>query len=102
MSKDYGIIPSCEHHNCVLDLLSRTGKLDKAVEMIQEIPVTCDLVVWHTLLSACQYLGNIEVGKQVFDKAIGLVEHDTPRTLFQMGQFQEFLSIELGTRNRYI
>jgi pentatricopeptide repeat protein len=73
MSKDYGIIPMCEHHNCVLDLLSRTGQLSKAVTMIQEIPFSCDLVVWHTLLGACRKLGNIDVGQQVFEKALGFV-----------------------------
>ncbi|KAF5205661.1 hypothetical protein FRX31_004751 [Thalictrum thalictroides] len=40
--KDYGLNPTPEHFGCIVDLLSRTGQLDKAWHLLQEIqhPIT--------------------------------------------------------------
>ena len=67
MSKDYCIAPTIEHHSCMIDLAGRIGQLDKATTMIEEMPFRPNLVVWHSLLGACQKSGNLSTGKWAFE-----------------------------------
>jgi pentatricopeptide repeat protein len=54
MKKLFGIQPEREHHNCMVDLLGRAGKLDEAVELIRDMSLEPDSVIWRTLLGACR------------------------------------------------
>ena len=76
MCRDYGIIPTIEHYNCMVDLLGRAGQLEEAVEMIEKMPLNPDLRLWHTLLGACRMLGNVEISEQAFQHAVKLDETD--------------------------
>lgn len=76
MSKDYGIAPTSEHHNCMVNVLSHAGHLDKAVSVIKKLPACPNLEVWHTFLSACRDWGSVEFGKQAFEDAVRLDEKD--------------------------
>lgn len=67
---DYGIIPTLEHYNCLIDLLGRAGHLEKAVVMITKMPLHPDIVVWHTVLGACRNWGNVVLGRHAFDHAL--------------------------------
>ncbi|KAF9623924.1 hypothetical protein IFM89_006651 [Coptis chinensis] len=46
MKQDYGILPEIDHYSCMVDLYGRTNCLDKAVELMKEIPVKRDAVIW--------------------------------------------------------
>jgi pentatricopeptide repeat protein len=70
MSKDYGIDPMLEHYACIVDALSRVGHLEKAVSVALKMPESPDLVVWHSLLAACKYWGNFQIGKQAVTKLV--------------------------------
>ncbi|GKA72028.1 pentatricopeptide repeat-containing protein [Tanacetum coccineum] len=63
MYSEHKITPKMEHYACVVDLLGRSGSLDKAVEFIKSMPLKADALVWRTLLGACQVHGNTELGK---------------------------------------
>jgi len=45
MRRDYGVVASAEHYACVIDLLARSGRLDKAWKTIQEMPMEPSAVV---------------------------------------------------------
>jgi pentatricopeptide repeat protein len=70
MSDDYGLIPTVDHYTCMIDLLGRAGHLQKAVSMIQRMPMQPDLVVLHTLLGACRKWGEVEFGRLAFEHAL--------------------------------
>ncbi|KAH7425113.1 hypothetical protein KP509_11G040400 [Ceratopteris richardii] len=72
MSRRFGIIPGLEHHACIIDLLGRVGHLDEAVARIDEIPVSPNCVVWHSVLSACGKSGHFKCGNQAFEQALCL------------------------------
>ena len=76
MTEDYGMVPTIRHHSCMIDLLGRTGEVDKAVEMVKKMPFCPNLVVWHTILSASKYWGTTSIGKQAFQQAIHLDKND--------------------------
>ncbi|EHA8587919.1 pentatricopeptide repeat-containing protein [Cocos nucifera] len=52
MSRDHGVNPTAEHFGCMVDLLSRAGKLAEAWNLIQEIPEP-SASVYSSLLGAC-------------------------------------------------
>ncbi|GLT31601.1 hypothetical protein SLA2020_063300 [Shorea laevis] len=62
MSKDYGIIPSIEHHVNAVEMLGGTGYLDKALEFIEEMPFEPSVDVWETLMNPCRVHGHLELG----------------------------------------
>ncbi|KAH7373029.1 hypothetical protein KP509_17G033700 [Ceratopteris richardii] len=68
MSTKYGIRQNLEHFTCMIDLFGRLGHLDKAVEMIQEIP-SDDSAVWSVLLDACGKWGDVDVGRWALQQA---------------------------------
>ena len=71
MSKDYGVLPTLEHNNCIIHLLNCAGELGKAVEMIYQFRCS-DMMVWHSMLYACKNWGNVKLGRLAFEQAIQL------------------------------
>ncbi|KAK2970600.1 hypothetical protein RJ640_011789 [Escallonia rubra] len=62
MKRDYGIEPCMEHYTCMVSLLGRLGHLDKAIKLIEEIPVEPSVMVWRALLGACVMHNDVELG----------------------------------------
>ena len=78
MSKDYGIVPSNKHHNCVIDLLGKAGQLDKAVNVLKENPFHyTNLVACHAILGACRKWGDVNLAREAFEHALQLDEKDS-------------------------
>ncbi|KAF5731231.1 hypothetical protein HS088_TW19G00837 [Tripterygium wilfordii] len=44
--KIYRVIPTLEHHACVVDLLGRSGLLLEAKEFIRQMPIEADAIIW--------------------------------------------------------
>ena len=57
-----GLEPRIEHYGCMVDLLGRSGLLEKADQFIHNMPVKPDDVIWKALLGACRMHGNVEMG----------------------------------------
>ncbi|KAK9073080.1 hypothetical protein SSX86_007402 [Deinandra increscens subsp. villosa] len=70
MSKELGIQPTSDHYACIVDLLGRAGCLDEAKDLIDNMPMQPDAVIWASLLGGCKVHGNIELGKYVAEKLI--------------------------------
>ncbi|KAG5231006.1 hypothetical protein OIU76_006168 [Salix suchowensis] len=49
MSRDYGITPTVEHYEAMVDLLGRTGKIAEAEELVSNMPVDPNTRIWETL-----------------------------------------------------
>lgn len=64
MSRDYGILPRLEHYGCLVDLLSRAGQLKEAHEVILNMPMSPNGVVWGALLGGCRLHKNIELAEE--------------------------------------
>lgn len=79
MHADFGILPTVDHYNCMIDLLARAGLLEEAENMINTMPYQPTSVSFMSLLSACKHLAAIERGlrnaKNVFEFC---AEDDTP------------------------
>nr|DAD34238.1 TPA_asm: hypothetical protein HUJ06_004878 [Nelumbo nucifera] len=76
MIKDYGIKPSLQHYTCLLDLLSRSGHLDEAENLIKTMPFEPDEPTWAALLSACKQHGNSQMGVRIANNLLSLKPQD--------------------------
>ncbi|KAG6520679.1 pentatricopeptide repeat-containing protein At2g13600-like [Zingiber officinale] len=76
MMREHGILPTEDHYACMVDLLGKAGHVAEAEELIQSMPFEPGLLVWQTLLGACQLHGNVEIGKRAAEKALVLEKKD--------------------------
>ncbi|XP_022137435.1 pentatricopeptide repeat-containing protein At1g74600, chloroplastic [Momordica charantia] len=99
MVKDYGIQPGYRHYACMVDLLGRCGRLKEAEELINNMPIEPDALIWGTLLAACKVHGDIEFGKLAAKKVMELKPCDTgayvslSNICADMGLWEEVLNI---------
>ncbi|EXB24037.1 hypothetical protein L484_006069 [Morus notabilis] len=75
MKRDYNIVPGIEHYGCILDLIGRTGNLDRAKNFIEEMPLTPTGRIWGSLLTASRNHRNIELAEHAAEHIFAL-EHD--------------------------
>ncbi|XP_058179721.1 pentatricopeptide repeat-containing protein At2g03880, mitochondrial-like [Rhododendron vialii] len=64
MEKVYGIKAGPDHYACMIDLLGRSGKMNEAKELLNQMSVEPDSTVWKALLSACRVHKDIELAER--------------------------------------
>lgn len=72
MQRDYGIEPKLEHYGCLVDILGRAGRVEKAEEIIRGMPMKPTAVIWRSLLGAAKVHGNLKVGEVALKHLIQL------------------------------
>ncbi|KAL8091323.1 pentatricopeptide repeat-containing protein At2g33680 [Apium graveolens] len=72
MSSEYDISPRVEHFACMVDILSRAGKLYEAKELIEAAKCDHGSSLWRILLSACRNYNNYELGAYAGEKLMKL------------------------------
>ncbi|KAJ4724792.1 Pentatricopeptide repeat-containing protein [Melia azedarach] len=77
MVKDHHIYPTMEHYSCMVDLYSRAGMLEKAMDIINRMPFAAGATVWRTVLAACRVHRNVDLGKLAGEKLISLQPKDS-------------------------
>ncbi|KAK2414097.1 putative pentatricopeptide repeat-containing protein [Trifolium repens] len=63
MIEDYCISPRVEHYGCMVDLLSKGGFLDDALEMIRGMEFEPNGFIWGALLNGCKVNKNLEIAR---------------------------------------
>ena len=77
MASKYGIPPRSEHYACLVDILCRAGKLEKAYKCIQEMPFKAEVAVWGAFLGGCQMYSNVEFAELAAEKLLQLDPHNS-------------------------
>lgn len=72
MTRGYAIEPQIEHYGCLIDLLGRAGRFDEAMEVIRQMRMPPDVVVWGSLLNGCKIHGRIDLAEFAVRKLIKL------------------------------
>ncbi|KAK4769857.1 hypothetical protein SAY87_030389 [Trapa incisa] len=72
MTERYSIIPTLKHFSCLVDLLGRLGCVEEAEQLIREMPVEADVVLWGSLLWASWKHGNADVAERAAERLIDL------------------------------
>lgn len=53
MITEYKIEPVLEHYGSLVDLFARAGLIDEALDLVSNMPMKPDVVIWRSLLDAC-------------------------------------------------
>ncbi|KAK9137204.1 hypothetical protein Sjap_007798 [Stephania japonica] len=61
----YGLEPMEEHYGCMVDLLSRAGRLKEAEELVGKMPMKPNLAIWGALLNGCEIHENVDTAGTV-------------------------------------
>ncbi|TKY66153.1 Pentatricopeptide repeat-containing protein [Spatholobus suberectus] len=61
MVQDYCITPQVEHYGCMVDLLSKAGLLEDALEMVRNMTLEPNSFIWGALLNGCKLHKNLEI-----------------------------------------
>ena len=72
MFDEFGIAPKVEHYACMVDVLSRAGKLKEAKEFIESATIDHGMCLWRILLGACRNYRDFELGAYAGEKLMEL------------------------------
>ncbi|XP_062183163.1 putative pentatricopeptide repeat-containing protein At3g08820 [Phragmites australis] len=72
MTQSYHISPRIEHDGCMVDLLSRAGLLEEAHQLIEDMPMQANAVVWGALLGGCKIHRDADLAEHVLKQLIWL------------------------------
>jgi pentatricopeptide repeat protein len=61
-----------EHYGCLIGMLSRAGRFDDAVALMEEMSEQPDAKILSSVLSACHIHGEVELGREVAEKLLEL------------------------------
>lgn len=65
MKSVHKITPRIEHYGCIVDLYGRAGRLEDALNMIEEMPMKPNEVVLGSLLAACRTHGDVNLAERL-------------------------------------
>ncbi|KAI3794990.1 hypothetical protein L1987_37632 [Smallanthus sonchifolius] len=68
MIHDFHIVPEIEHYGCMVDLLCKAGLLEDAVQVIKDMRMEPNAVIWGALLGGCKLQKNLEIAMIAVDK----------------------------------
>ncbi|KAL2536479.1 Pentatricopeptide repeat-containing protein [Forsythia ovata] len=73
MEEIYGIIPKLAHYACMVDMLSRQGNIEEALEFVNNMPVEPDKRIWGALLAGSRKAhGSIDITECIAKQIINL------------------------------
>ncbi|CAL4998311.1 unnamed protein product [Urochloa decumbens] len=78
MTDDYNIVPDIDHYAAMVDLLGRSGRLEEAYELIDEMPLIPSLAVWEALLTTATIHGNVRLAN-LAARELASIEPSDPR-----------------------
>ncbi|KAF9609926.1 hypothetical protein IFM89_019292 [Coptis chinensis] len=99
MENTYGIEPKVEHYSCLVDLLSRAGRIREAKTVIETFPVKADSTLWGSLLAACRTTNNLVIAEVALERLVELKADDCGVYVLmsnihaEKGMWEEVLSI---------
>jgi pentatricopeptide repeat protein len=71
----YGIKPTAEHYGCMIDLLSRAGRFEEALRLLEDMPIQPNVAIWGALLNGCDIYENVDLTDRVRSYVTELEPH---------------------------
>ncbi|TXG73541.1 hypothetical protein EZV62_002120 [Acer yangbiense] len=72
MKRVYRISPRIEYYGCIVDLYSRAGRLEEALNVVETMSVKPNKVVLGSLLAACRTKGNVSLAERIMKYLVEL------------------------------
>lgn len=108
MTQKYKIVPSIKHYGCMVDVLGRAGLLNEAEELISNMVIDPDVILWGSLLSACRKHGNVEIAERAAKHMMELDPGDSSSYVLMSNlysayyQFEEAMDQRLSMKKKRI
>ncbi|KAJ6804357.1 pentatricopeptide repeat-containing protein [Iris pallida] len=77
MAKTHRLRPRDDHYACVVDLLSRAGRLEEAYDVVRSMPCDDKHAVWGALLGGCVTHSNVELGRVAAERLFEIEPENT-------------------------
>lgn len=77
MVHDYGIVRGPDHYACIVDMLSRAGRLEEAFETTCRMPGGAHAGALGALLAGCKTYCNLEIAERIAGKLFDLEPENT-------------------------
>ncbi|XP_068639163.1 pentatricopeptide repeat-containing protein At2g22070-like [Aristolochia californica] len=58
--EQHGLTPSADHYACMINLLGRSKNMNEVVDLIKNMQIEPNYLIWSTFLSVCRMNGDIE------------------------------------------
>ncbi|GAB2231949.1 hypothetical protein Droror1_Dr00010968 [Drosera rotundifolia] len=88
-TEHYQVSKSKEHYACMVDLLSRAGLIEEAVECIRSMPFEPGKDIYGALLGACRIHGNVELAEEVAEKLFALDPENAGRYILLAKMYED-------------
>ncbi|XP_020574858.1 putative pentatricopeptide repeat-containing protein At1g77010, mitochondrial [Phalaenopsis equestris] len=72
MKDEFGLNPFIEHYSCIVGLLVRAGRVEEALDFINDMPFEADASMLTSLLGGCKVVGNDLLADKVAKRLIEL------------------------------
>ncbi|KVH89504.1 pentatricopeptide repeat-containing protein At5g04780, mitochondrial-like [Cynara cardunculus var. scolymus] len=79
MEDVFGIKPTQEHYACMIDILGRAGKLDDAMDLVNNMPFEANAAIWGAVLGAAKTHKSVDLGQRAAEKLM-LIEPEKSGT----------------------
>ncbi|PNT71174.1 pentatricopeptide repeat-containing protein At2g20540-like isoform X2 [Brachypodium distachyon] len=76
MNDVYGIEPGVEHYGCIVDLLCRSGQIQRTLDLISDMPLPADAKIWGSVLNACRSHGDVDTAVLAAERLVALEPED--------------------------
>ncbi|XP_072961407.1 pentatricopeptide repeat-containing protein At5g52850, chloroplastic [Typha angustifolia] len=96
----YSVSPERDHYACLVDMLSRAGRLEEAACAIETMPFQPDASMYKTLLASCKLYGNLVLGESIARSALELDPYDTAIYMLLAGIYDNAGKLEWGEQTR--
>lgn len=90
MQDEYGVVPTLDHFNCLVDILGRAGCLEEAEDLLQSMQPVPNIVGWTSLLGHCKTYANLDVGRQCYKNFVSLDKEDATGYVLMWKIFSQF------------
>ena len=80
---EHGLKPQLNHYSCLVDLLGRFGLLQEALDLIENMPMEPNAVIWGSLLFSCRVHGDVWMGIRAAEERL-LLEPECAATHVQL------------------
>ncbi|XVF01912.1 hypothetical protein REPUB_Repub04eG0129900 [Reevesia pubescens] len=108
MHKDYKVEASADHYSCLVDALSRAGRLYEAYKVIKEMSIKPTAKTWGALLGACRTYGEVELA-EIAGRALFEIEPSNAanyvllaRIYASVGRYEEAQSMRMEMKERRV
>ncbi|GKU99639.1 hypothetical protein SLEP1_g12454 [Rubroshorea leprosula] len=72
MCQDFGLVPTMKHYACMVDLLARAGRLEEALNFMDNMPIEPDVSSFGAFLHGCGLYSRFDLGELAIRRMLEL------------------------------